>query len=795
MPGPFCKAVTVIWDGSEDDEDDPDVGDNIHWGDPFNWDTDAVPGPGDDAHLGSDPVLVASNNSFLTGTVDIPTDGELNIQGSLSNVGMENDGEVFIDHGDTPGSAELGVGNGGILDGNGEVILGDSNFTSTGARLVGPALAGNATSAASHTIRGEGTIAGNWINNGLIRAEDASGDGMGTLRFTHAMTNHGVIRSSPTGIVDLQSQNVSGSATGRIIADTSVVHLNNSAITGGTLEAENGGYFDTVGNSLTLNQVHNLARIDMISVGATVPTISLLGGGITNDGTIVVQANANPGSGTIFFSANGILDGSGEVILNREGLGASVRSVAGVVGTNGADHTIRGIGTVNATLINDGTIIAEPRPGGTILQITDAASSHTLTNNNLIRADAGGILRLVSARVTQDDVNGRIVANGGTVELSNNNGAVPLVSGGRFQATGDGKFDVTASTRLHNITNEAPINVNAGTTLSLGGTHFTNDGTITLKTTSPFGGGITARSNLTLDGDGEIVLEEPISTGISRVAVETGFTLTHAAEHTIRGEGLINIGGDLGTLRNRGRIEGNSAADDIEIRGTLTGDGPLKNVTIINTHAPGESTAIVPIEGAYAIRNFGGRLEMEIGGTTPGTGYDQLLSSDPANIIAIGTSQTTLKVSLIDDFVPAVGDMFTIISTAGTISGDFAVEDLPLAAGDHALTWDVHYNPSNLTLEVVSISGLPGDFNFDGAVDAADYVVWRKNGGTQEEFNTWRSNFGATAGGASGLTGDSSSQANVPEPGAMIPATIGFLAAVQSLTRKRRVLKTNRRFA
>ncbi len=32
---------------------------------------------------------------------------------------------------------------------------------------------------------------------------------------------------------------------------------------------------------------------------------------------------------------------------------------------------------------------------------------------------------------------------------------------------------------------------------------------------------------------------------------------------------------------------------------------------------------------------------------------------------------------------------------------------------------------------------LPGDFNHDGAVDAADYVVWRKNPGgiyTQERL-------------------------------------------------------------
>jgi hypothetical protein len=40
--------------------------------------------------------------------------------------------------------------------------------------------------------------------------------------------------------------------------------------------------------------------------------------------------------------------------------------------------------------------------------------------------------------------------------------------------------------------------------------------------------------------------------------------------------------------------------------------------------------------------------------------------------------------------------------------------------------------------------GLPGDFDGDGDVDAADYVVWRKTDGTQTGFDAWRTNFGRT---------------------------------------------------
>jgi len=38
---------------------------------------------------------------------------------------------------------------------------------------------------------------------------------------------------------------------------------------------------------------------------------------------------------------------------------------------------------------------------------------------------------------------------------------------------------------------------------------------------------------------------------------------------------------------------------------------------------------------------------------------------------------------------------------------------------------------------------LEGDFNFDGAVDAADYTVWRNEGRSNEDYVLWKQNFGA----------------------------------------------------
>ncbi len=80
-----------------------------------------------------------------------------------------------------------------------------------------------------------------------------------------------------------------------------------------------------------------------------------------------------------------------------------------------------------------------------------------------------------------------------------------------------------------------------------------------------------------------------------------------------------------------------------------------------------------------------------------------------------------------------------------------------------------------------------GDYNGNGVVDAADYVVWRKGLATgtytQTDYNTWRLNFGATAAGAA-VVGPSS-QESVPEPLPLSPIAIALLL-VSSSNRLRR---------
>jgi len=89
----------------------------------------------------------------------------------------------------------------------------------------------------------------------------------------------------------------------------------------------------------------------------------------------------------------------------------------------------------------------------------------------------------------------------------------------------------------------------------------------------------------------------------------------------------------------------------------------------------------------------------------------------------------------------------------------------------------------DLSLDL-AVAGVPGDYNNNGTVDAADYVLWRKGGplenevvtpgaATPEDYTEWRARFGNTSGaGSAGAL----ATAPVPEPAAFGLVIVGLLA-------------------
>lgn len=90
-------------------------------------------------------------------------------------------------------------------------------------------------------------------------------------------------------------------------------------------------------------------------------------------------------------------------------------------------------------------------------------------------------------------------------------------------------------------------------------------------------------------------------------------------------------------------------------------------------------------------------------------------------------------------------------------------------------------------------AGVPGDYNDNGSVDAADYVLWRNGGPLQNEvedigsvtvqdYTVWRTRFGNIAAASASLGGS----AMIPEPATIMVSSI-WIAGMIGAARSRRV--------
>lgn len=80
------------------------------------------------------------------------------------------------------------------------------------------------------------------------------------------------------------------------------------------------------------------------------------------------------------------------------------------------------------------------------------------------------------------------------------------------------------------------------------------------------------------------------------------------------------------------------------------------------------------------------------------------------------------------------------------------------------------------------ITELPGDFNHDSSVDAADYVVWRLSSDSADDYNLWRTHFGQSNYAVAATTRG----AAIPEPTRPALDIFGVMISGMLRTRSRR---------
>ncbi|CAN5823492.1 hypothetical protein BH10BAC2_BH10BAC2_38130 [soil metagenome] len=173
--------------------------------------------------------------------------------------------------------------------------------------------------------------------------------------------------------------------------------------------------------------------------------------------------------------------------------------------------------------------------------------------------------------------------------------------------------------------------------------------------------------NINLSLSGQLLIS---STGSA--IVSAGITITNP-NALVRTNGLFQ---NNGILKGAGKIAG-----------SLTNNGTID---------PGNTI------GAFSIRdNYTATAnavhKIEISGINT---YDTIkVGQDLGTTGGIATLNGTLNVSLLNGYTPLMGSTFKIF-TFNSSTSVFATENLPLLPG--GLCWSIHYNPMDVTLEVVN---------------------------------------------------------------------------------------------
>jgi hypothetical protein len=198
--------------------------------------------------------------------------------------------------------------------------------------------------------------------------------------------------------------------------------------------------------------------------------------------------------------------------------------------------------------------------------------------------------------------------------------------------------------------------------------------------------------------------------------------------------------------------------------------------TVVTTFSSSAPFNLTEFRSTYTGMSGGTRISgpFEITAATGDTlsGYSDL-TFPPLSLMNVG-SGTFMFTAGTGQFAGATGQ--------GTMDVTTILPSIPTTIGDVIQEWR-----GMITLVPATV---PGDYNQNGTVDAADYVQWRNGGPLQndstpgvqpEDYTIWRANFGRTA--ASGAAVGPIGVTGVPEPAASV---LALLAVAAKLLRKHR---------
>ncbi len=615
-----------------------------------------------------------------TGTLNVTAGGAVsNTIGYIGN-STGSSGAVVVDgNGSTwTNSAELYVGNNGTgsltVQNGGSVsartlfaslsdLHGNGTISANGA-VLDANLQLDATHGVNQTVAfgSGGSLNLNVDGTGYL---GAGNKGTGTLTIAE-----GVTATSTQGIVgNLAGSNGTATVTGAGSKWTNAGSLVVGNFGAGKLEITNGG---TVSNTTAnLGARSGSSGEALVSgTGSTWATSGQLTVGGGSGGTATASGKLSVEAGGTVTNADGVVGGSGgrgEVLVTGTG---STWANSGMltIGSTGGSGTL--------TIAAGGSVVnTESRVStlsSSIGQVLVTGADSTWTNSGPLTIGYAG-------PGTMTIENGATVTNTtGTIARGTNVVADVLVRGaGSTWRNTDNLILGGQSLTSQGSNNTATLTVADGGTVEVGGTlkTFTGD-TVNLQS------GGTIKTNHYLISN---------TNGHAGSLNWTGGTLSIT--------GNLSIGpttSNLLTVPELGKLTGTgTVAGAVDAAGTITIPGSVTNAGIV---APGNSPGTMTISGNYTQLDTG-ILEIELGGLTAGTLYDQLVVSGNAAL------NGSLVVSLLDGFTLEDGQIFTIL-TASNITGQFA------GLNDRAIVdtfggFDLVVNYSATSVQLSAISAVP----------------------------------------------------------------------------------------
>ncbi len=416
----------------------------------------------------------------------------------------------------------------------------------------------------------------------------------------------------------------------------------------------------------------------LLALAAPNGNLDVVDGDVFNDATIRV-GDADGDSHRLHFSGAGtkILGGVGRVELHPvvgDVSSAGVSAAAQIRIAHGEDHQIRGGGTIEADMDNDGILLATLsttplRIDGEIVQ----GGTGRITGGNGATAQLASGTRVEGGRLNSFG-GGRILVPGGAVNI------VDVEIDGIFDIEGGGITQVLIEPG--GITNNGTIRINP-------------DGTATacvLRCADTF-------VDVTIEGDGSIELGGTTESGVVAAALgaNSNSSLTLGAGQTLRGTGALTIG----DIVNDGLL----VPDQLEVAAGVTltqsGIGTLR----IEIAGPGDFGRIIN-NGTF---DAGGTLEVVfVDGYAP-------QSAIGFKVVDVNGVQSTFQT--VSTPTPPAGYLWRTVYATG---GVFVVQTCP---EDANASGAVDIADLNIVLATFGASVTPftaGDVTGDGVVDIAD---------------------------------------------------------------------------